>query len=1220
MATPNDPIQAAFETAVLKFKNDVNDAEIYDKISQATSVDHVYKETKKLQAEQAKHGHLRHLSKIDPYLTRLNDYSDAIGVFVQAKPDILALIWGPIVLLLQWANVLKASFDAVVDTMAEIGNALPEFKQAALLFGRNDRIGDVLLLFFKEIIEFYSIAFRFFRLSRWRYVFEALWPKYRNKIKVVKENVESHTLLLRRDTQSEDIRQQHELRVRALEHFDITDSTDRRQEYRSIMTDVRPERYDDKLHWVQSRVCEGTGRWLLKTPAFTEWLDGSDKSKRCMWLQGIPGSGKTFLSTTAIQSARGRGKALFIFLTYTLADRTSALSVFHSLIFQLASQDEMLQSVVCQSSLEVLRNNLEAAEKLLSNLVLACKEPVYIVVDGLDEIGEAQRCLLVQRLMTLLDVLEGLRVCMSSRPEADLKKCLASQPKSTLRVDAENSGSIQVYVNTWTEDWLRGCHASGEFKSEIRRLLSPLAWKSKGMFLYANVVLKCVEFMDNISEIENELRVLPESLNAAYERIFQRISSLDPYAKTKACKILGWIACAPTPLTLREIQHALTIRTEDREGKLPLQINLQLDKVCGPIVEVVDDCVQFVHFTVKEYISSPRLVECIDIWESTLSLATCCIAYLCQEHHDPGLLEEEISENALGGKYVFHEYATTSWLELVERIISPAAPDAPISHDLIHPLGMLLEDRSNPKYSGEIESEKPAIKALKAVSPDLHELLAKAIQFRQECSASQHKRQQGSSWINLDPLTISHTSVLIHETVDSLLDCQGSPSCYQRNCDGCLLRKIYGARPFNCSFVYCPRRRLGFETRNERQSHEKYHDRPWKCSIPTCEYAHGGFLSRRMRDHHLAQYHQTRETDQIPRATQPDPDPDEIQPLLFDLIQADNIDAVRLLIPFWKPLRKSSVDRKLLELAASFGSPALFVLLLKEGFGKSFGEGVCFHLGLRWKPTGHPGPLVAVAINHGNTEVLDLFLEYLSSFYIAPGSLHDLCLTTLQEVLKSDSGKVYDIWEKYMNIAESQTKRQEQRGPDGLKYTASRFAQLSTLQWTTGFPDRVQFLLNLWVKKRIVEDMGPIYCGGTLVNVARTNFDIDMAKVLLQGGAEVDHRRSDKYTTALHHAARKPTIEAAEFAKFLLLCGASPELQSLKSKTRIRDENGAKNISEHLGVTWDELVARTKKQRDEYLGQGNINPISEEALSHFARLATSHEDMDPDGRERDLAA
>lgn len=137
------------------------------------------------------------------------------------------------------------------------------------------------------------------------------------------------------------------------------------------------------------------------------------------------------------------------------------------------------------------------------------------------------------------------------------------------------------------------------------------------MFLYATVVLKCVEFMDNIAEIENQLKVLPENLNAAwaytpisvkfkltsrhrYARIFQRINGLQPYAKTKACKVLGWIACTPTPLNIREIQHALTIRAADREGIPPLQVNPQLDKVCGPIVEIVDEYVQFVHFTVKE--------------------------------------------------------------------------------------------------------------------------------------------------------------------------------------------------------------------------------------------------------------------------------------------------------------------------------------------------------------------------------------------------------------------------------------------------------------------------------------------------------------------------------------------------------------------------------------------------------------------------------------------
>ena len=166
MNQPYDAIQAAFDTAAKEFKRNVKDEALYNEMLQIQSIDHVYDATDKLQEEQAAKSDLRHLAKIDPFLTRLSDYREAIGVFVQTKPDILALIWGPIVLLLQWASVLKKSFDAIVNTTAEIGQALPEFKRAVQLFSDNDKIKDVLLLFFRDLLDFYAIAFRCFGLSR----------------------------------------------------------------------------------------------------------------------------------------------------------------------------------------------------------------------------------------------------------------------------------------------------------------------------------------------------------------------------------------------------------------------------------------------------------------------------------------------------------------------------------------------------------------------------------------------------------------------------------------------------------------------------------------------------------------------------------------------------------------------------------------------------------------------------------------------------------------------------------------------------------------------------------------------------------------------------------------------------------------------------------------------------------------------------------------------
>ena len=122
----------------------------------------MYDATDKLQKEQAKTGHLRHLSKIEPYLERLRDYSGAIDTLVQAKPDILAFIWGPIKLLLQWTSILKQSFDAIINTTAEIGELLPEFKEVSQLFGHNVQLKDVLVLFFQDILDFYLVSLKFF--------------------------------------------------------------------------------------------------------------------------------------------------------------------------------------------------------------------------------------------------------------------------------------------------------------------------------------------------------------------------------------------------------------------------------------------------------------------------------------------------------------------------------------------------------------------------------------------------------------------------------------------------------------------------------------------------------------------------------------------------------------------------------------------------------------------------------------------------------------------------------------------------------------------------------------------------------------------------------------------------------------------------------------------------------------------------------------------------
>lgn len=66
----------------------------------------------------------------------------------------------------------------------------------------------------------------------------------------------------------------------------------------------------------------------------------------------------------------------------------------------------------------------------------------------------------------------------------------------------------------------------------------------------------------------------------------------------KARTILGWIGCAPIPMTTLEIEQALLIEEEETIPDVTGSVNFV--RLCGPIVEISDNCLQFVHFTVKE--------------------------------------------------------------------------------------------------------------------------------------------------------------------------------------------------------------------------------------------------------------------------------------------------------------------------------------------------------------------------------------------------------------------------------------------------------------------------------------------------------------------------------------------------------------------------------------------------------------------------------------------
>ena len=118
----------------------------------------------------------------------------------------------------------------------------------------------------------------------------------------------------------------------------------------------------------------------------------------------------------------------------------------------------------------------------LLKTLLDCAGPAFIIVDGVDEIDETERGILLSRLLDLSNDCEGAKILVSSRPEADITTIFKAKSE-IIRVDSKNAGSIQAFVTRRSREWFLSRNFLPQVQVEIEGLLAPLASNAKGMWL-----------------------------------------------------------------------------------------------------------------------------------------------------------------------------------------------------------------------------------------------------------------------------------------------------------------------------------------------------------------------------------------------------------------------------------------------------------------------------------------------------------------------------------------------------------------------------------------------------------------------------------------------------------------------------------------------------------------------------------------------------------------
>ena len=162
------------------------------------------------------------------------------------------------------------------------------------------------------------------------------------------------------------------------------------------------------------------------------------------------------VSSVIICRKRAAGhNVLFAFPRHDKPTCSSALKILHSLIFQVLLDNQLLQPIMHEaytSNHRQIMSSLEFTAELFADLV---KEtgPVFIVVDGVDEMAELERQLLLKTLTGQLQACEDLKLLVSSRWERDIALALGNDVPST-RVNHKNTPDIEAYIEKQMNDWL----------------------------------------------------------------------------------------------------------------------------------------------------------------------------------------------------------------------------------------------------------------------------------------------------------------------------------------------------------------------------------------------------------------------------------------------------------------------------------------------------------------------------------------------------------------------------------------------------------------------------------------------------------------------------------------------------------------------------------------------------------------------------------------------
>ncbi|KAI8675457.1 hypothetical protein NCS57_00446900 [Fusarium keratoplasticum] len=394
---------------------------------------------------------------------------------------------------------------------------------------------------------------------------------------------------------------------------------------------------------------DGTGEWLLRHQVYNDWRNTS--ASMVLWLHGIPGCGKTKLSSKVIDglmdlvssNINNEGLAYF-YCDRNQEDHQQPSRVLQSLVRQLAAKttDELIMSFV----VDVYDERKSTGFAMSQLTVQECRDLVVkmlsrysqttIVIDGLDECNKETRHILMDALEEFLNSSSHpVKIFIASRNDGDLKARYESGQHLEIQA-TDNQQDIEQFIKDKLDK-------SPQFRSKISsqtqiKIVSTFRKKSQAMFQWAALHIDDLLKLRRDQDVLQYLDDLPEGLKNAYDRIYHDIKSRKGSWGQVADRAFQWLMGSYRPLRPHELVAAAC---QDPDTATVFKVDIDIDFVleaCHNLITVVETdafdngrgsvrhakICRFAHLSVQEYFETHHWSK----QQVNRAMASVCLAIL----------------------------------------------------------------------------------------------------------------------------------------------------------------------------------------------------------------------------------------------------------------------------------------------------------------------------------------------------------------------------------------------------------------------------------------------------------------------------------------------------------------------------------------------------------------------------------------------------------------